>query len=147
MALASNVTVLQPNVPIYPGALPPPHAASNCDAIVQQFNLLGRTTVWNLVSKVPLQGSIDEPEGMVRIGNDRLYVSAGEYEIATKSYGNNTIINGTDRSPGAGFGHLIVFDSNTGQRIADASLNAPGALEYHNGGIDYDGQHIWATIA
>ena len=52
-----------------------------------------------------------------------------EYEIPTKSYGNMTR-SSTARIVRrvAGFGHLIVFDSNTGQRIADASLNAPGAI-------------------
>ena len=40
----------------------------------------------------------------------------------------------------------MVFDG-AGTRIADATLSQVGALEYHNGGIDYDGEFIWATIA
>jgi hypothetical protein len=101
---------------------------------------------WNLVDTVKFEGDTYEPEGMVRIGDDRYFVSAGEYTVPTVSYGNNTIINGTDRTAGAGFAHLIVFDGN-GTRIADATLTEIGAIEYHNGGIDYDGEYIWPTIA
>jgi hypothetical protein len=39
-----------------------------------------------------------------------------------------------------------VFDGSC-TRIADATLTEIGAIEYHNGGIDYDGEYIWATIA
>jgi len=145
-ASALNITVLQPNVPLAPSPLPQPGAAKDCDEIVAAFANLGRTTVWNLVQKIKMQGDTYEPEGIVRIGDDRFYVSAGEYTAPTTSYGNGTVINGTDRMPGAGFAHIIVFDGN-GTRIADATLTQEGAIEYHNGGIDYDGQYIWATIA
>jgi len=146
LSFAANITVYQPNEPFAPQTLPPPNPASKSDQIVQIFSTLGRTTVWNLVQKTPFQYDTGEPEGMVRLGTDRYFVSAGTYSTPTVSYGNNTIINGTDRTDGAGFAHLIVFDSN-GTRIADATLTAPGALEYHNGGIDYDGEFIWAAIA
>lgn len=81
---------------------------------------------------------------MVRLGPDRFIVSAGEYILPTVPYGK--VINGTDRSPGAGFAHLIVFSGN-GTRIADVTLTKPGEVEYHNGGIDFDGEFIWCTIA
>lgn len=106
--------------------------------------MLGRTTVWKSISNVTFQGDTYEPEGMVRLGPDRYVVSAGEYILPTIPYGK--IINGTDRSAGAGFAHLIVFSGN-GTRISDATLTKPGDIEYHNGGIDYDGEFIWATIA
>jgi hypothetical protein len=83
---------------------------------------------------------------MVRLGDNRYFVSSGMYTEATVSFGNNTIINGTDRSPGAGVAHCLVFDAN-GTRIADAAVSSPGAIEYHTGGYDYDGEYIWATIA
>jgi len=83
---------------------------------------------------------------MVRVGSDRYFVSCGEYTSPTVSYGNGTIINGTDRSPGSGIAHLMVYDGS-GKRIVDATLTMRGDLEYHNGGIDYDGEYIWATIA
>ena len=73
-----------------------------------------------------------------------LQVSAGEYTAPTIPY--NKTINGTDRTAGAGFAHLIVF-AGDGTRIADATITKRGAIEYHNGGIDFDGKHVWGTIA
>ena len=148
---ALNITILQPNTSFVPSPLPPPSAASSSDAIVLAFSNLGRTTTWKLISAIPFQGDTYEPEGMVRISEDRYIVSAGEYTSPTVHFGTNpdgssVVMNGTDRSVGSGFGHLIVFDGN-GTRIADATLTDRGAIEYHNGGIDYDGTYIWATIA
>ena len=80
----------------------------------------------------------------LRSGSDRYIVSAGEYTVPTVPY--NTTINGTDRTTGAGFAHLILF-SGEGTRIADATLTREGAVEYHNGGIDFDGKFVWGTIA
>ena len=152
LASALNITYYQ-NVSITPtpGVLPPPSAGSNADGIAEAFANLGRTTHWTLISATPLQGDLGEPEGMVRLSDDRYVVSAGEYTQATTAYGTNPdgssiIINGTDRSTGAGFAHLVVFNGN-GTRLVDATLTQAGAVEYHNGGIDYDGQYIWATIA
>jgi hypothetical protein len=143
---ALKITVLQPGIPFVPEKiLPLPYAASECDEIAELFQNQGRTMVWNLVDAVKFEGDTYEPEGMVRVGDDRYFVSAGEYTVPTVSYGNNTIINGTNRTAGTGFAHLIVFDAN-GTRIADATLTETGAIEYHNGGIDYDGEYIWATI-
>jgi len=141
-----NVTILQPQIPIVPTSkLPAPHAASKSDQIVQLFKTIGRTTVWNLVDKVPFQGDMGEPEGIVRLGEDRYFVSAGQYITPMVSF-NGSIINGTDRTPGSGFAHVKVFDGN-GTIIADATISDPGSFEYHTGGFDYDGEYIWATIA
>jgi hypothetical protein len=146
-ALALNITIYQHGVPLMPNPLPPSHAASDGGEIISLFQGLGRSTVWKSIANITFQGDTYEPEGMVRLashGVERYIVSAGEYTAPTTHY--NQTINGTDREPGAGFAHLIVFDSN-GTRIADATLTAQGDIEYHNGGIDYDGQHIWCTIA
>ena len=80
----------------------------------------------------------------LNVSSDRYIVSAGEYTVPTVPY--NTTINGTDRTTGAGFAHLILF-SGDGTRIADATLTREGAVEYHNGGIDFDGEFVWGTIA
>jgi len=136
---------------LFPSPLPAPFASADPDALVAAFNNLGRTTDWKLISATPMQGNTYEPEGMVHIGDNRIVVSAGEYIQTTQAFGTNPdgsaiIINGTDRTPGIGFAHFIVFDTN-GTRLADATLTAQGAMEYHNGGIDYDGQNIFGTIA
>ncbi|OAQ61469.1 hypothetical protein VFPPC_09302 [Pochonia chlamydosporia 170] len=143
LATGLNITYYQ-NVPLAPSPLPPSHAASDGEKIIELFQTLGRTTIWKSIANITIQGDTFEPEGMVRLGNDRFIVSCGEYTESTKKY--PTIINGTDRTPGQGFGHLIVFNGK-GQRLADATITKQGALEYHNGGIDYDGKFIWGTIA
>jgi hypothetical protein len=132
-------------------SLPAPHARSNTADIVRLLTDTGRSTVWKLVEAVALEGETFEPEGMVRLGPDRIVLSAGEYTAPTVPYGKDAngsaiIVNGTDRANGAGFAHLVVFAGN-GSRIADATLSARGAPNYHNGGVDYDGAHLWCTLA
>ncbi|KAK3403594.1 hypothetical protein B0T20DRAFT_401358 [Sordaria brevicollis] len=139
-----NITILQPDVPFVPHPHPLPGAASDSKEIIRQFVELDRSTKWKLVEKVKFEGDTYEPEGLVRIGNDRYFVSAGEYIVPTIKY--NETINGTDRTAGEGFAHMIVFDGK-GKRIADASISKAKSLEYHNGGIDYDGTFIWATLS
>ncbi len=140
---ALNITYYQ-NVPLAPTPLPPSHADSDGETIIRLFQNLGRSTVWKSIANITIEGDTFEPEGMVRLGDDRLVVSCGEYTEPTKKYGS--IINGTDRTPGQGFGHLIVFNGK-GQRLADATITKRGDIEYHNGGIDFDGKAIWGTIA
>ena len=82
---------------------------------------------------------------MVRIGQDRFIVSSTELVVPMVSF-NGSIINGTDRTPGAGFAHILVYDGD-GKRIARATYNNPGDIEFHLGGVDYDVQNIWGTLA
>jgi hypothetical protein len=142
---APNVTIYR-DEPLAPSPLPPSHAASDGEEIIRLFQTLGRTTVWKKVAAVPFEGDTGEPEGMVRLGPDRYVVSSGEWTERTQKYDGGAIVNGTDRTPGAGFAHLLVYDGQ-GRRIADATITRPGEQEYHNGGIDYDGEYIWGTAA
>ncbi|PTB62181.1 hypothetical protein BBK36DRAFT_148849 [Trichoderma citrinoviride] len=105
---------------------------------------LGRTTVWKSIANISFQGDTFEPEGLVRLGPDRYVISCGEYTEHTQKYPHP--INGTDRTPGRGFAHLMVYNGK-GERIADATITKEGDAEYHNGGIDYDGRWIWGTLA
>lgn len=129
---------------IAPHPLSPPGASSATDEIIQQFTCLTRSTKWNLVQKIPFEGSVGEPEGMARVGPDRYFVAAGDWTEPTEKY--DKPINGTDRSAGAGFAHVIAFDGE-GRRVADATISAVGDTEYHLGGIDYDGTYLWATLS
>jgi hypothetical protein len=132
---------------IAPHPLPPPGPSSGADAIVEQFSRLGRSTRWALAQRIALEGPAFEPEGLARLGPDRLVVSAGEYTERPARYPDGRPdAGGNDRTAGAGFAHLIVFDG-AGGRVADATLTGAGETEYHNGGIDYDGRHIWATLS
>jgi hypothetical protein len=152
-AAASNIKFYNGHTAegILPYAPPAPNARNKAADIVRLFQHTGRSTTWELVAAVPLEGETWEPEGMVRLGPDRIIVSAGEYTLPTVSYGKDAngsaiIINGTDRANGAGFAHLLVFDAK-GKRVADATLTTAGDPHYHNGGIDYDGTYIWCAVA
>lgn len=138
-----NITLYQ-DVPLAPSILPPSHAASDGEAIIELFQNLSRTTTWKSIANISLEGDTFEPEGLVRLGPDRFVVSSGEYTELTKKYPRP--IDGTDRTPGKGFAHLLVYNGK-GERIADATITNKGAIEYHNGGIDYDGQSIWGTVS
>jgi hypothetical protein len=67
-----------------------------------------------LVQAVAREGETFEPEGMARLGLDRIFVSAGEYTALMVPYckdanGSAIIVNRTDRANGAGFAHLLVW--------------------------------------
>lgn len=144
-SLASNVTVVNPSEPFVPGGkLPPSHATSDGASIVQAFANLGRSTKWNLVSKTPFEGDTGEAEGMARVGDNRYFVASGQWTVPTVKYSQP--INGTDRTAGAGFAHILIYDGQGGL-IANATLTPPGDIEYHIGGIDYDGHYLWATLS
>lgn len=138
-----NITV-HDDSPLAPSPLPPSHAASDGETIIKLFQTLGRTTIWNSIANISFHGDTFEPEGLVRLGPDRYVVSCGEYTEHTQKYPHP--INGTDRTPGKGFAHLMTYNGK-GERIADATITREGEEEYHNGGLDYDGRWIWGTVA
>lgn len=139
---ALNITYYR-NESLAPSPLPASHAASDGEEIIQLFQNLGRSTVWKSIANISFQGDTFEPEGMVRLGDDRYVISCGEYTEHTQKYGK--VVNGTDRTAGEGFAHLMVYNGK-GERIADASITQEGESEYHNGGIDFDGEFIWGAI-
>ncbi|KAK6720729.1 hypothetical protein SNK05_003827 [Fusarium graminearum] len=143
LAMARNLTIHKDD-PLAPTPLPPSHAASDGPDIIHAFQKISRSTIWKSIKNITFQGDTFEPEGIVRLGHDRYVVSSGHWTEPTKKYGK--IINGTDRSAGAGLSHLMVYNGK-GDMIADATVTKEGDDEYHNGGIDYDGQYIWGTIA
>ncbi|KAG9255679.1 uncharacterized protein F5Z01DRAFT_672981 [Emericellopsis atlantica] len=133
--------------PLAPSPLPPPHYRSDGPEIIRRLLALPPSASFRSIRNVTLQGDTFEPEGMVLLGPSRLVVSSAEYVTPTEKYANGEWRNGTDRTPGAGFGHLQVFDlSDDGAMLADASISAAGAWEYHNGGIDYDGTRIVGVL-
>lgn len=124
--------------------LPDPPAAEGAQ-IAQLFQQVTRDTTWKLVDSVRLRAKTWHPEGIVKLG-DRWVVSSVQVTEPTVRYPNGQIIDGTDRTPGAGFGHLMSFDAH-GKLLADRVLNPAGAPEYHPGGLDYDGRRLWVTLA
>jgi hypothetical protein len=123
---------------------PQPPAAEGA-RIAQLFQQVTRDTTWSLVDTVRLQAETWHPEGIVKLG-DEWIISSVEVTEPTVKYPDGQIIDGTDRTPGAGFGHLMRFDAH-GALLADRVLNSAGALEYHPGGLDYDGRRLWVTLA
>jgi hypothetical protein len=79
--------------------------------------------------------------GMVKIG-DSFFVSSVEVTTPTRRFPEP--IDGHDRDTGKGIGHLFQIDSKGGL-VNDLKLVAGDA--YHPGGIDYDGRHIWVSLA
>jgi hypothetical protein len=148
LALASTATALNitwyRNESLAPTPLPPSHADSDGEKIIEIFQNLGRSSVWKSIENITMEGDTFEPEGMVRLGDDRYVFSIGQWTVRTQSYGE--IINGTDRTVGEGFSHLRVYNGK-GQIIADATITERDEIEYHNGGIDWDGKVIWGTNA
>ncbi|KAH6874750.1 hypothetical protein B0T10DRAFT_415124 [Thelonectria olida] len=142
LAATLNITYYR-NASFAPSPLPASHAASDGEQIIHLFQNLGRSTVWKSIANISFEGDTFEPEGVVRLSHDRYIVSCGEYTEHTKKYGQ--IVNGTDRTAGEGFAHLMVYNGK-GERIADATITQEGESEYHNGGIDFDGEFIWGTI-
>ena len=124
--------------------LAPPPAADGT-RIAAAFAKLSRTTTWQLVSKVPLKFDAHHPEGVARVG-EHFVLSAVEVTEPTQRYEPpGTFIDGTDRTPGKGIGHLIAFDGQ-GNRLDDVQVG-DGAQIYHPGGLDYDGRSLWAAVA
>ena len=136
---AVNMTTYRPGAPIAPFPLPPPGASSQSEEIIRQFVDLDRSTEWSLVEKIKFEGDSFEPEGIVRLGDGRYFVSAGEWTVprSTLTAGPG----GAQTASGEGFAHMLVFDGR-GKRLADATISEAGAPEYHGGGIDYDGTYI-----
>ena len=77
---------------------------------------------------------------MVKIG-DTFYVSSVEIKVPTTRFPKP--VDGYDRDPGQGIGHLFKIDK-TGKLIADLPLGE-GSI-YHPGGVDYDGTSIWVPV-
>ncbi|KAL3301094.1 hypothetical protein RB213_011551 [Colletotrichum asianum] len=152
--LTMNITRPSPAIPLAPSPLPAriPEDDRN---IIAALKTLSRSNLsrLKLIKKIPLQGPLWEPEGIVRLASptatddeERFWVSAGEYTAPTAKYPDGEWRDGTDRTPGAGFAHFVIFDGR-GKRLGDWVVTKEGDIEYHNGGIDYDGTHIWATLS
>lgn len=106
-----------------------------------QFQQLSRNTDWQQQEEIDLQFDVYHPQGMTRIG-DLYYMSSVEIIESTVKY--EQPIDGYDRTPGKGVGHLFVFNQN-GELLKDIQLGEGNM--YHPGGIDFDGEFIWISVA
>jgi hypothetical protein len=109
-------------------------------AVGNRVTSLTRETQWRQVEAVPLAFETHHPQGLVKIG-DEFILSSVEVRTRPKRLETETPF---DRDAGEGVGHLFRFDAK-GQRLADLHVGE-GAM-YHPGGIDYDGTHVWVSVA
>jgi hypothetical protein len=110
-------------------------------SIAERVMKLTREAAWKPVTSIPIDFPTHHPQGMVKIG-DTFYVSSVEIKIPTTHFAKP--VDGYDRDPGQGIGHLFKIDK-TGKLLADLPLGE-GTM-YHPGGIDYDGTSIWVPVA
>ncbi len=108
--------------------------------VADRFTALTRASAWTLERAVPLAFPAHHPQGLVKIG-DRLFVSSVEVTTPPRR-GAGT--DGFDRDVGRGVGHL--FEATMDGRLVTDIVLGEGAL-YHPGGLDFDGRHIWVTVA
>jgi Family of unknown function (DUF6454) len=110
------------------------------------FRLMGKNTIWTHVDTVEMNWQTFHTQGLVKIG-ETFYVSA--VEVLESTLRNGTVTDALydfsiDRSPGTGRGWLFKFDA-AGQLLGKIELT--DGTKYHPGGIDYDGRHIWVSVA
>jgi hypothetical protein len=116
-------------------------AETDRNTLVERVMKLSRGTSWKPVEAVPINFQTFHPQGMVKIG-DMLFVSSVEIKVPTKRFPQP--VDGYDRDPGEGVGHLFKIDTK-GNLVAQITLGE-GSV-YHPGGIDYDGRYIWVPVA
>jgi hypothetical protein len=110
-------------------------------ALAERVTKLSRGTQWKPVKAVPINFLTHHPQGMVKIG-DTLFVSSVEIKVPAKRFPQP--VDGYDRDTGEGIGHLFKIDME-GNLIAEITLGEGST--YHPGGIDYDGHHLWVSVA
>ena len=109
--------------------------------VAERVMKLTRGAVWKPVTSIPVGFPTHHPQGMVKIG-DTFYVTSVEIKVPTTRFPKP--IDGYDRDPGQGIGHLFKID-RAGKLVSDLPLG-DGTI-YHPGGIDYDGTNIWIPVA
>jgi len=116
-------------------------AAGRDDGVARAFMSASLSTPWQQVAKVPLRFPTYHPQGIALVG-DLIYLSSVEVIEAPVKY--PVPVDGYDRSPGKGVGHLFVLD-RSGALKADIKLGE--GTVYHPGGIDFDGESVWVPVA
>ncbi|TMU87039.1 hypothetical protein FGG79_02545 [Bacillus sp. BHET2] len=122
----------------FPNAVPYGKEGNQLEKNVKK---LSRNTQWEQKEKVDLQFNTFHPQGMTKIG-DLYYMTS--VEIIEKPVKYDHPQEGYDRSTGKGIGHLFVFDKK-GKLLNDLKLGE-GDI-YHPGGISYDDESIWVSVA
>lgn len=118
------------------GAAPPVTDST----LARDFTTVNRNTVWNQVDKLKLDFPTHHPQGLV-VTRDHIFLSSVEIIEPTVKY--PAPVDGYDRTPGKGVGHLFVMNRR-GELQKDITLGE-GDM-YHPGGISFDGSNIWVPV-
>jgi hypothetical protein len=116
-------------------------AAGRDDGVARAFEATTRSTAWSQVARIPLHFPTYHPQGFALVG-DLIFMSSVEVLEAPVRYPEP--VDGYDRTPGKGIGHLFVIDRQ-GNLKQDIRIGEGTA--YHPGGIDYDGENVWVPAA
>ncbi len=145
---ARTITALL-TVAAAPGALAVAHEGdgpgrghtAHGSSLARDFRAVDRDTKWQLVDKLKLDFPTFHTEGLA-VAGDRVFLSAVEILEPTVKY--PAPVDGYDRTPGKGIGHLFVMDRQ-GHLEKDIVLGE-GDM-YHPGGIEFDGSSVWVPVA
>jgi hypothetical protein len=110
-------------------------------ALARDLAVVDRNTGWTQLSALKLGFATYHPEGLV-VTPDRFYLSSTQIIEPTVKY--PVPVDGYDRTPGKGIGHLFVID-RAGKLVKDVILGHD--IVYHPGGIDRTGNSLWVPVA
>jgi len=111
------------------------------EAVTKAFAATTRSTPWQQVQKIPLNFPTYHPQGFALVG-DKIFMSS--VEILTPTVKFPQPVEGFDRTPGTGVGHVFVMDRQ-GNLLRDIVVGQDTV--YHPGGIDFDGTSVWVPVA
>ncbi|ONH59908.1 hypothetical protein CcI49_14425 [Frankia sp. CcI49] len=111
------------------------------DPATVAFAATTRSTSWTQVQKISLRFPTYHPQGLALVG-DKIFLSTVEILEAPVRY--PAPVDGYDRTPGRGVGHVLVLDRQ-GTLLKDVTLGE--GTVYHPGGIDFDGTSVWVPVA
>ena len=143
-AVAAGLALLLTAGGVTASALPASTAATSAPHdgdLAKDFSHVDRNTAWKLADKIHLDFQTFHTEGLA-ITPDHLFLSAVEILQPTQKYPSP--VDGHDRTPGKGVGHLFVTDRQ-GHLQKDIVLGEGD--RYHPGGIDFDGTSVWVPVA
>lgn len=117
-------------------------ASPRDESLARTFENVSRSTTWTRTGTQRLDFDTFHPQGMEVVG-DRIYLSS--VEISERPVRYPEPVDGYDRSPGKGVGHLFVLDKD-GTLLEDIVLGRGNM--YHPGGLDVDADgDVWVPVA
>lgn len=117
---------------------PPATKNSPTTPLLDALFTLNRRSRLELIGEVRLDFPTHHPQGMA-FATGLTFLSSVEILDAPLPAADPTL-----RSPGRGSGHVFVLDSKGGL-IRDVHVGEDSM--YHPGGMDFDGEHVWLSVA